>query len=551
MRARGDKLTFFRQSGWMVVATVAGGFFMSAVHVVVNKPMTEAEYGVFSALLRVYLLMGFPAGGLQIIFAQQAAATLSEPEERLLSQATRSVLRATFLIWLAVAAIIFIFRGPLLALLKIANPLALWATVLLGLASLWAPVLKGLLQGKQHFAGLGWVLVLDGVGRFTAIVLIVQMGGQAAGGMTGALIGQVISLAVATALTWRILSGPGAPFDWQPWLRRVVPLTLGVGVVLFMCYADVVYVQAVFSKNESPFYMAAAMIGLALVTFTTPLASVMFPKIVQSAARTETTHALQHALVTTALLGGLAAVACTLFPALPLRIIYFRNSVYWASAPLVPWFAWALLPLVLANVLIGNLLARGRFRVVPWALLVAVGYGAALLALRERVTAFSAHDIQDFPALVRQLQTHPDPVSAFLWEQIPPPVRAELVDSGIPPARRKQILAAQLDAALKSSSFYQPARFAQVHLSKETAQLLAADPDRKEPRRLNRMLLHDAYPTGIASSMAMTFRGFKTVVRTLGVFGLLLLLIAAWHTLPDRRKGKEPRGETGQRFFSS
>lgn len=385
MKTQGDKLAFFRQSGWMMLATVASGVFMSAVHIVVNKPMAPAEYAVFFTLLRLYLLMGFPAGGLQIVFAQQAAAAITEEGARALAQTTRLVLRATCLIWGAAAVLVLLWQESILTLLKISNPAALWVTVLLALACLWAPIVKGLLQGRQNFAGLGGVLILDGVGRFTAIVLIVHFGGQAAGGMTGALIGQGISLAAGAWLIRGILRGQGGSFAWRPWLAQVVPLTLGNGAILFLTSADVVYVQTVFEKGQSPFYTPAAMIGLALITFTTPLASVMFPKVVQSAARTEATDAMRHALVTTALLGVAAAVACTILPELPLRIIYVRSPVYWQSAPLVPWFAWALLPLMVANVLISNLLARRCFQVVPWSVVVAVAYGLALVALKDRL----------------------------------------------------------------------------------------------------------------------------------------------------------------------
>jgi len=377
-----SKLTFFRQSGWLIVATTASGVFMMAVHVVVNR-MDPAEYGVFFTLLRVILLMGFPAGGLQTVFAQQAAAAISEGEARRLSEAARAVLRGTFVIWLVMALIIFFWRSDILASLKIANPAALWVTVVLGLAGLWLPMTKGLLQGRQDFLGLGWVTILDGVGRFLAIAIIVQLGGQAAGGMTGVLAGQAVALAVGIWLTWKVWRGPGASFEWKPWLRRVIPLTAGVGAVLFMTSADVVFVQIVFPRNQTPLYMAGAMIGLGLVTFTTPLAAVMFPKIVQSAARTQETDALRQALAATALIGVFAAICFTIFPELPLRIIYVFNSTFWKSAPLIFWFAWCLLPLILANVLIGNLLARSQFGIVPWAVAVATGYGAALWSLND------------------------------------------------------------------------------------------------------------------------------------------------------------------------
>jgi O-antigen/teichoic acid export membrane protein len=503
---------------------------MSAVHMVVNKPMAGSEYAVFSALLRVFLLMGFPAGGLQVVFARQAAASVSEHEERMLSKTTRSVLRATFLIWLAIAAIVLLFQTRILVMLKITNPAALWVTVLLSLASLWAPVLKGILQGRQNFAGLGWVLILDGVGRFTAIVLIVHLGGQAAGAMTGALIGQIVSFTVAAWLVWRVITGPGAPFIWRPWLQRVVPLTFGCGVVLFMCNADVIYVQSIFSKDETRFYMAAAMIGLALVTFTTPMASVMFPKIAQSAARTEKTDALRHALATTALLGGLAAGACTLLPALPLRIIYFRNADYWASAPLVPWFAWALLPLIVANVLIGNLLARDRFRIVPWTVLVAIGYGTTLLMLSERITALSPQDIKDAPGLVHRLQARSDPVSSFLGEQLPLQARPQLSAPVSNPAQLKMILAESLNSVLSGGSIYRPERFAQIQLPERVVKLLADNPQGRDVIRLNRMLLQAAFPAELASNSEMLFWRFKMVIGTLGAFSSLLLLVAVWCT---------------------
>src|SRR5205823_8869020 len=99
------------------------------------------------------------------------------------------------------------------------------------------------------------------------------------------------------------------------------------------------------------------------VYFTQPLAAVMFPKIVQSAARAEKTDVLAHALGVTALAGGAAAIGCTVFPSLPLRIVYDKSFLEVAT-PLVPWFAWCMLPLTLATVLINALLARAQYRAV-------------------------------------------------------------------------------------------------------------------------------------------------------------------------------------------
>jgi O-antigen/teichoic acid export membrane protein len=382
MSGTSSKASFFKQGGWMVVATVGGGVFMSAVHPLVSK-MPPDEYAIFYSLLRVFLLLGIPAGGLQTIFAQQTAASLDDRQARQLTGATRAVLRASFLIWLVLASFILMARSSIMDALQITHFAALGFTVLLGLPSLWMPVFKGLLQGRQNFAGLGWVLMLDGMCRFASIaVLVVILHGQSGSAMAGAFLGQVVAIIVGLWLTRDVWRGPCEPCEWRPWFRKVIPLTLGTAALLFMSNADVLFVQNAI-RNETALYSAGAMIGFALAQFILPLATVMFPKIVHSAARAEKSDALAMTLKSTALLGGLAALASTLLPELPLRILYFRNPAYFVTAaPLVPWFAWGILILSMAYVLVTNLLAREKFAIVPWLVVIALAYGATLYGVR-------------------------------------------------------------------------------------------------------------------------------------------------------------------------
>jgi O-antigen/teichoic acid export membrane protein len=171
--------------------------------------------------------------------------------------------------------------------------------------------------------------------------------------------------------------------NWSEWSGRVIPLSLGMGVGIFMLSADMVFVQKFFSKDQTAYYAAAGMIGRALVYFTAPVASVMFPKLARSAATGEKSNALLLAVGFTALAGACAAVCCTIFPELPLRIVRYDVSYLEISAPLVPWFSWCMLPLTLATVLLNNLMAKSQFKAVPWLLAVAIGYGVTLYLRHE------------------------------------------------------------------------------------------------------------------------------------------------------------------------
>ncbi len=376
-QARG--FAFFRQTGWMVVATTLGGLCMWLLHIPAQANMSKSEYGVFLALLQVLNLMLIPSLGLQSVFAQQTAGAISAELRKQLASTTRRLLGGVFVLWVAMVALGLLFQNQVISTLKIANPAAWWITMLIGLAMLWLPIVQGLLQGAQNFFWLGGVQILNGCGRFIGVLVLVWgLGLQSLGAMTAALAGFWLAGVVAVWQSRSLWLGHGAPMQWPSWFARVIPLTLGLGAGQFMMSADLILVQSVFDKEVTYLYGAPGMIGRALIFFTAAVLSVMFPKIVASAARAEKTNVLVLALGATAALGGLAALACTVLPELPLRIIYKRE--YWVAAPLVPWFVWCMLPLTLSNVLIGNLLARQRWEAVPYIVLVAAAYGAALLA---------------------------------------------------------------------------------------------------------------------------------------------------------------------------
>lgn len=392
-------ITFFRESGWMVIATTFGGVLMYAVHMVARR-MPKEEYGLFTALLQTVALISIPAVGLQGVFAQQAAGSMTPVHERELAGVFRGVMRAIFFLWLALALAAFIFKDRIMAALQISNPAALWMTVAVGLVVLWRPVVQGVLQGRQNFLWLGNVMIADGIGRFGTVCIIVGLLGHfAAGGMFSVFIGMVVVMFVGGWLCRDCLHGEALPMHWGNWLRRVGPLTLGLGAGVFMLAADMVFVQKFFSKETTGFYAAAGMIGRALVYFTTPIATVMFPKLARSRATGEKSNALALALGITALMGAGAAGMCTLFPSLPLRVVYDQSFLV-VSTPLVPWFAWCMLPLTLATVLLNSLMAHSRFDAVPWLLAVAAGYGVTLYL---RLSAIPALGTEHFPVVIQTL----------------------------------------------------------------------------------------------------------------------------------------------------
>jgi len=377
-----NRLTFFRQSGWLVIANCLSGACLVGVIALLQRmipPEKSNELGLYFALLRFFTVLAIPAAGLQVVFAHQSAAAITEEQLKQLRVAITKITQAIFILWAIIAAICAFQTSYLKTAFKFTDSLSLWITLFLVLMQLLLPLMQGLLQGLQNFAYLGWSIMLNGVGRFVGIFfMLLLFQKNATSALAGALIGLASAVFVGFWPSRRLFRPMQGSFDWSAWLKRVLPLTGGVGASLFLTNADVLFIQAFFPADKAKFYSAAAVVGVGLVAFSTPLASVMFPKIVRSFAQSQKSNSLYLALLGTALLGGLGAFICTLAPQLPLRIMFFNKPEFWDSKVLVPWFMWSMLPLTIANVLINNLLALGRFKAVPWLVAIATGYGVAL-----------------------------------------------------------------------------------------------------------------------------------------------------------------------------
>jgi len=361
----------------MMMTGTASGLMMWMVHPVVTRALPTSEYGVFATLMQMLAIMSIPACGLQSVIAQQQAAAITEEKQRIVASEFRGVLRALFFVWLVMASATAFFWKPAVAALKIQNPMALVVTVVIGLAALWMPLTQGILQGRQNFLWLGWMNILNAIGRVGLVcIVVVVFHCRVAGAMTAVLFGMFLVIFPGFCQVRDIWKMERTGVQWRNWLGRVIPLTLGLGAANFMLTADMVFTQKFFPASQTGFYAVAGLVGRALIFATQPMALVMFPKLARAKATGEKSHAQDLALGATVLVGCCAAIACTILPWLPPLIT--GGERYLAAAPLVPWFAWCMLPLAVSQIMVNSLMARSRFAAVPWLIMVAAGYGFAL-----------------------------------------------------------------------------------------------------------------------------------------------------------------------------
>src|SRR5664279_1371864 len=148
-------------------------------------------------------------------------------------------------------------------------------------------------------------------------------------------------------------------------------------------------IRGCFSADDSAFYGSAGTFARASMWLVGPLAAVMFPKIVHAKARAEKSDLMGLVLLGTVILAAGGAIGLWVLGPWVVPFM-FKPSYVQPAAVLLPWYAWAVVPLAVANVLLSNLLARSLFKVVP-ALCVLVG-----------VYVFALTRFHDTPVMVIQ-----------------------------------------------------------------------------------------------------------------------------------------------------
>ena len=125
------------------------------------------------------------------------------------------------------------------------------------------------------------------------------------------------------------------------------------------------------------------------------------------------------------------------------------------------------------------------------------------IQIENSATSLASGGITDPVSFAGKLTGGSDAVSVFLRGSLQSPVKSDLAAYSASSANAKTVISAlvkDLNQLISGPSIYDKARFANVILRPETAQLLKQNPGGQQLARLNKLLLEDAYPTELARS---------------------------------------------------
>lgn len=360
--ATGDDL--LQHGGIVAVATVASGGFNYAYQLFMGRALGPEQYGAFGALFALFYLVNVLGRGIRFSVARFVSCF----DRRASASAFhRGALSRSLLVGGIIFAALTTASVPLGDFLGVAPRMVVVvaATIPPGLAF---TANQGVLEGQQRFAALGGYKILK-AGLKLGLGVVFVLAGFGLYGAFGAIVTSLfVALVASTAYVgWRLRTTRTSTtgVDYRQAYRYGFPAILAGFCLTIPANADVIVVKHFFPATDAGLYTAASVLGKVLVFLPMGISTALFPKVSadhESESDGRPDALFYRALLYAGVIGGAGALAYWVAPATILSVLF--GDAYVAATPILRWYGLAVLPFVLAVVVLNFQLARDRMRFV-------------------------------------------------------------------------------------------------------------------------------------------------------------------------------------------
>ncbi len=373
---------FLVQSLWVFACQMAANFILYLFHVAMGRLLSHADYGELVALLTFIYILSVPFSVLQTITSEATTRALREGRPHDIGKETLQRLLTLLPIAFSIALVALSVQGPLARFLRIERSAVVGLLGAYLALSLYLPVARGVLQGRQNYYQLGLNMVGEALFRLGIGVALVLAGQQLFGALSAYCLAYALAFIWALGAIWPALSRHSSGVRFQISLL-VNPYSLPVLIIstrtMAMVNVDILAVKHFCSPTVAGLYASAAMLGKVILLTSSAVVAVFFPKVVLLAEEpSQLRGLLQRGLFWAGIPALGISVGYVAMPRLALQMVYGER--YLAAAALVGPFGIAMFLYSLVSVLLAYHLALRRTRVAVGV----VGFMVIEMALLSR-----------------------------------------------------------------------------------------------------------------------------------------------------------------------
>lgn len=319
------------------------------------RKLSAEDYGVLNSLISLLMLFCVPLGVLQTVVVRYISKYMAHDKK----DEVRSLLMSfakPMMIFIGVVFVIFILFAEKISVFLLLERIGLIYLIGFGIAFSSTSILTiGALTGLQKFNAVALNSALTGVAKLGIGFLLVTLGFKVLGAFLGFILSQVLTFVVSLFQlpAWLKVSKHRVEqiaFDKKEVKRYFLPVGLTTFCFFILTNIDVILVKHFFSAAEAGYYSVAQMVGKMVLFVPGAIGIVMFPKVVETHAKSQNTRILLNkCLLAVGALCGCATLFTLLFPDFILKTLTGHSHPQ--AAALVDFFALSMTFFALDSIL--------------------------------------------------------------------------------------------------------------------------------------------------------------------------------------------------------
>lgn len=319
-------------------------------HFSMGRLLGPVDYGILAVLMSLVYLYSVPAEAIQTIITKYSSKFNVAKEKGKINFLIRHSLKKgikfafiLFIILIFVSIFISIFLDINYWLILLTN------TILFG--SFSSPIIRGVLQGRKKFWGLGNNMISESLLKLIFSISLVLLGFRIFGAIMGVLLGVFSAIIFGLYYNRDILITERKRTEFNGIYSQSIPYFISIFVIILVFNMDLILAKRFFNPELAGQYAGLSMIGKIIFFGTIAISKAMFPLSVEKYEKEgKSTDLLKKSFLSVIILCIFSITFYYFFPELIISILY--GSEYIAVAPYLVYVGIAFAFLSLSNLVI-------------------------------------------------------------------------------------------------------------------------------------------------------------------------------------------------------
>ena len=342
-------------SFFVFVGTTAGSVANLILNLFLTRHFTPADYGIYAAVASLIGLFAVPTQSISSAIIRFASTYLQQKDllqaKTLFAHATKVIVILGFLVMLFFT----LLSGVIAKFFQLSNPLYVviaGVTIALGY---FAIVTNGFLQSLLKFKFLSFLSASSSIVRLILGIILLIAGFHVTGVLLAGVIGSLVLL-ILSFLPLRFLFSTPSAKTVTIHVRDILIYGFFTSIALVSLSSflstDLILVKHFFSPEDAGSYAVLSLIGKIVFYITSPIATVVFPLLINRYEKGEAVYRLLFLACGLVLLPSLFLVVLySMYPQVIIHLLTGKQS-YISVSPYLSWYGLYIAFYSMVNVLV-------------------------------------------------------------------------------------------------------------------------------------------------------------------------------------------------------